>query len=473
MTTIATIAVIAAIVALLLLDPDRNQRTSPGLWVPLAWLLIVCSRPVSLWLRAFGVHSAAIEFSGAEKYLDGSPVDRAVFGLLLLCGAVVVMGRMQQVGRLLRANWSILLFFAYCAVSVLWSPYPDVAFKRWVKAVGDLVMVVIILTEDRPLVAFKRLLMRIGVLLLPLSVLFIKYYPDLGRSYSRDWSPLYSGVATTKNELGFVCLVVGVGLLWFFITAWKDRAAPDRRRRLAVPGSLLVVAMWLLWRSNSMTAIACFLLASVLILAMELPAIRRSWAMVHFSVWTLIAVPFAALFLNFGSGVLESIGRNTTLTGRTGIWSMLLSIPGDSLLGTGFESFWLGTRLTTIWDTFGVQLNEAHNGYLEVFLNLGWAGVLLLGIVIATGYRNAAAELFRSPEGRLKLAYFAAALVYSFTEAGFRMMNPVWIFFLWAACAIPGPQMAKVRLVSLPRLHQHKFSFRRPARRCGTPEKVL
>jgi O-antigen ligase len=81
---------------------------------------------------------------------------------------------------------------------------------------------------------------------------------------------------------------------------------------------------------------------------------------------------------------------------------------------------------------------------LEVFLNLGWAGVSLLGIVIVTGYRNVLCALRRdADEGRLRLAYFVAALVYSFTEAGFRMMDPVWIFFLLSAAKVPQPWTAR------------------------------
>jgi len=150
--------------------------------------------------------------------------------------------------------------------------------------------------------------------------------------------------------------------------------------------------------------------------------------------------------------------RNPTLTNRTGIWALLLPLAGNSFFGTGFESFWLGDRLQSIWNALGAGFNEAHNGYLEVYLNLGWMGLILLGVVIVTGYRNAYNAFCRDPDaGRLRLAYFLAAVVYSFTEAGFRMMNPVWIFFLWATMAVPQLRtvLPQVRLVKVRRvLHQ-------------------
>jgi O-antigen ligase len=114
-------------------------------------------------------------------------------------------------------------------------------------------------------------------------------------------------------------------------------------------------------------------------------------------------------------------------------------LAGNPLVGTGFESFWLGRRLEAAWGLM-VGLQEAHNGYLEVYLNLGWIGVMLLSVVIVAGYRNVMAAFRMTPtEGNLKLAYFVVGMVYNLTEAGFRMMSSVWLLFLWAITAVPKP----------------------------------
>ncbi len=73
---------------------------------------------------------------------------------------------------MLKGNAPVLLFFGYCLFSVMWSDYPDVAFKRWTKGFGDLEMGLIVLTESDPLAALKRLLTRAGFVLIPLSVLY-------------------------------------------------------------------------------------------------------------------------------------------------------------------------------------------------------------------------------------------------------------------------------------------------------------
>ena len=97
----------------------------------------------------------------------------------------------------------------------------------------------------------------------------------------------------------------------------------------------------------------------------------------------------------------------------------------NPLLGTGFESFWLGDRVEEVGRGSVQGIQEAHDGYLEVYLNLGFAGLALLAIVIVTGYRNIFAFFRRHVhDGRLRLAFFTAGMIYSFTEAGFRIIDP-------------------------------------------------
>src|SRR5260370_1969611 len=129
-----------AILGLFVLDWDQNCRTSKGLWIPVIWLWIVGSREVSQWLAALGVGEVRTLVSSTAEYPEGSPVDRGIYTFLLLLGLIVLMKRRSLVSGLLRANAPILLFFLYCAASILWSDYPDISFTRWIKALGDVVM---------------------------------------------------------------------------------------------------------------------------------------------------------------------------------------------------------------------------------------------------------------------------------------------------------------------------------------------
>jgi len=431
--TIAAVVFVIGILGLFLLDRDRDVTTSKGLWIPILWLLINGSRSISTWLQL----EPPVESS--DPYLDGSPFDRTVYLILLAAALIVLVRRSRQVAALFRGNAPIILFFLYCFASIFWSDYTFVAFKHWIKAIGDVMIVMIVFTDQEPEAALKRLLTRVSFILVPLSVLLIKYYGELGRTFNEwTWTYMYTGVSTTKNGLGTICVIYGLVSVWRFFVAYRDREDARRFRKLVAHTTIIAMVAWLFWTSNSITSMSCFLMASGLIMVTNIRVLDRKTWVVHLIIAVMISVSLFALFFDSGGSLVESLGRDSTMTGRTGIWKAVLSVSGNPLIGTGFESFWLGERLQRVWDMTAKGIQEAHNGYLETYLNLGWIGVGLLGVVIVTGYRNALARFRHDPEaGRLALAYFAVGVVYSFTEAGFRMMGPVWVAFLLAVLAVP------------------------------------
>lgn len=430
---LATIVCAFVILGLFLLERDRGVRTSKALWIPTVWVLIAASRMVSGWLQT------APQIQTADQYVDGSPLDRFILGALLAAAIVVLLCRGRRVSAILRMNWPILLFFSYCVVSTLWSDYPDVAFKRWMKALGDLVMVLIVLTDHDRSAAIKRLLARVGFLLVPLSVLFIEYYPHLGQVYSpEEGISVYTGVTMNKNTLGRLCLVIGLASAWRLVSLFRDNF--HRIRHWVAHGAVLAMVLWLLWMANSATSTASFLLGLAVIVFVSLPGKRRR-ARVLLLIGGMASIALLVFVLpDVYAFVVQALGRSTTLTGRTKLWDALLSMHTNPWIGTGFTSFWLGGRLEKIWSLYGWQPNEAHNGYLEIYLNLGWIGLTMLALFLAAGYRNVVATLRRDPEaGSLRLGFFVVALAYNFTESAFRMMIPVWIFLLWAVIAVPQP----------------------------------
>ena len=154
------------------------------------------------------------------------------------------------------------------------------------------------------------------------------------------------------------------------------------------------------------------------------------------------------------SAVLEASGRDSTLTGRTGIWQTVLNEPINPLLGTGYASFWLGDRLQRIWELYpNTPLLQAHNGYIEVYLNLGLVGVALLVGVVWTALRNVQRRLVavQYSTGNLDdslfqsfgIAYMIAYLAYNITEATFMGLNFLFIVFLLLAWDFQRSRMAE------------------------------
>lgn len=428
---IATAAFAFGILALFVLDRDSKRQTSPALWIPIAWLAIGGSRVVSVWL------DPTAQVSVADAYLEGNPLDRNVQAALLSLGVIVLSWRGRKVWQVLGANGALLLFFLYCGVSTLWSDYPDTAFRRWIKALGDLVMALVVVTDRDPSAA-RKLPARVGFLLIPLSIFLMKYYPELARRFNDlTGEPEYTGVATSKNGLGMVCMIFGLGSVWRFLEAYRNEERTRRAGKLLAHGAVVAMAIWLFLWAHSMTALICFVIGVGLLVATAFSAVARRPLAVHLLVGVILLGSFSVVVLGAGGGLLETLGRDPTLTGRTAIWSRVLAMVENPWFGTGFESFWLGERLQRMLTVYR-GINQAHNGYIEVFLNLGWTGVILLVAVLVTGYRNVVATLRRDPDmGRLGLAYFVVGIVANFAEASFKMMSPVWVFFLLAIMVVP------------------------------------
>ena len=426
---LAAVIYVVGIVGLFWLDRAPQAQISKALWIPTTWLMIMCSRPTSMWL------GMSTNKGTADVYVEGSPTDAAVFMALTVAGLIVVIARKDRVEPILRRNWPILFFFLFAAFSILWSDFPYVTFKHWVKGVGDVLMVLIVLTEPSATDAIRRLVTRLGFVLLPLSVLFCKYYPAIGRGRTHGTSEQWRGVTMGKNILGSVCTVLGVGLLWRFRRAYNDREDPRRRGKLVALGTVLGVIVWLLWVSNSMTSICVLAMASAVMLLSGRPVFRRNPALVHLLVLVILGGTVYALFIQ--STLVENLGRDPTLTGRTEIWAEILSLPVSRLVGAGYESFWLGQRLQQVWERFpDMLITEAHNGYLEMYLDLGWIGVSLLACIMISGYRAASAVFRKDPDmGGLYLTWWVAAAIRGMTEAAFRMLSNSWIFFLLAVMA--------------------------------------
>ena len=433
----ASVICACGIAGLFYLGRDRSARTSKALWLPVVYLWIIGSRSVSDWL---GVTPS----NGTNVQLDGSPLDALVYGLLLAAALLVLFWRGKPALTLLTANLPILTYFFYCLVSVSWAYFPGIAFKRWIKALADLAMVLVIVTDGKPVAALTRFISRVGFLLLPTSVLFIKYYGELGRGYTVDGLQMNTGVTTNKNTLGLIVLVVLLGALWNVRALLADKNKPDRGRRLVAQGSLLAFGLALFEMADSATCIACFLLGGAIILVTNLRAIRSRPARMHVLCLAIVLAGGVTLLFGGGASVTHALGRNPNLTGRTEIWERLIPVVPNSIVGAGYESFWIGPGAEKFWRSLSgwwhpETINEAHNGYIEVYLNLGWIGVCLIALILISGYRRVVAAFrLNPPIGGLMLAYIIVSAVYNITEAGFRSPNPMWIFLLLAIVSASG-----------------------------------
>jgi O-antigen ligase len=369
---------------------------------------------------------------------DGNPPDAAFFLILIVLGAVVLARRKISLGEMVRNNVWLTIFFVYCFAAILWSDVPFVAFKRWIKVLGHPIMALVILTHPEPLQALKSVMKRAAVLMLPLSVLFIKYYPHLGR-YFDPWTGEggYAGIHLNKNELGYTCMTFGLFFVWNLAASWHMSDRKRRREELLVTAAFLTVVWWLFSRAGSTTSLVCTVLGGATILLLGTRLVSRRFLGTQIVLALIVAATLEAT-IGVYDRTIESLGKDPTLTDRTAVWGDLFTIDINPVLGAGFESFWLGWRREYMAERWWWHPNQSHNGYIETYVNLGWVGVfLLLGAIFAT-FRKGRAALFRDlDEGRLRLAFLFAILAYNYTEAAFKGVHLVWTMFHIVAIDYP------------------------------------
>jgi O-antigen ligase len=132
------------------------------------------------------------------------------------------------------------------------------------------------------------------------------------------------------------------------------------------------------------------------------------------------------------------------------------------MLGYGFESFWLGDRLEKLWEMYYFKPNMAHNGYLEIFLNLGFIGLgLFIGMLLSCYYKtlkvikantNSAANV-RIDLDRFRMAFLLSFSIFNVTEGGFRSLNFIFVFFLLFVISYPAirQKVPQPSLTGIPR----------------------
>lgn len=489
--TIATYVFLAAVLYMFIRDHKLRPMTSAALWVPFLWFGIIGTRAVTYYFNT------QEQMRSVDMNVDGSPVDALCYGGLLLAAIVILARRNLDWGLILRNNTLLFLFFGYCLISASWSDWPLVSVKRWVKDMGQVLMVLVILTESDRAAAVRALLVRYAYIALPISVLFIKYLPDYGRYYDR-WlfTPMFRGVGMDKNALGAAVTLGCLALVWDLVERapkatdaspqGKESAAAKPAARLTAAqalaarrqkaaskkarvgdwvdvlsrGVLFIMGLWLLDKADSTNAKLCLAMGLALVLLTrrsmmkELKLVRRlGWYLL-----SVIVIGALVYFTPLLDTILIAMGEDPTLTGRTDLWHDLILLQDVPLFGSGYQTFWLEDYINTLWLKYDFRPNNAHNGYLEVYLNLGLVGFgLLIALLTVSLVRLRRELLARAPASALMVALLAISLFYNWSEAMFSTVTSMWFVTLLAAVHYD-PAAALARAA--------------PVRRYGTAQKL-
>lgn len=332
---------------------------------------------------------------------------------------------------------AIVALVALALASAAWSDSPATTMRRGFALVGTSMMALYFASRFK---LREQLQILAGAFGACVAFSFLFGFLHLGRSVDYMEGVWY-GIYTQRNALGTVMVFATlVFLLW-------GRVRPERRW---MAGSLTALAFILILLSGSVTSLVAFCV--VLLSFPMVSLIRRFEQSGRFLILCSVILIAAAWWAGSAfDAVTEAMGRDSSLTGRTELWGASLLFGLDRpLLGYGYNAFWLGLDgpSADIWKIVGWAAPNAHNGLLEIWLDLGIVGV---GIA-AIGFGSYLREAFRLVHETARweyawpLLFLVTLLTLNLTETAFFQGNSIY-WFLYVVAALDLSLMQRQRMI--------------------------
>jgi O-antigen ligase len=319
--------------------------------------------------------------------------------LLLLTLAVIELIRMRV--DLRRLPLPLVAFLVLAALSTAWSAYPGAA------ALGALAAVVtttfgLFLATAIDLTTFVRCLGTALRWILGLSLLFELFvatvirervlpfwvdYSDLQKIpaafyWSRDLlfqGGRIQGIQGNANLLAFAAMLA--------VIVFAVQIAARSASRFWTAGWLVIALLTLaLTRSTTVlvAGVVVGLVAAYLFWVRRVPVERR--APLYLGGGLVAAAGIAAAIV-FRDGLLVLLGKSPDLTNRLGIWDTVLGLAAQRpAAGWGWVGYW-PPWVEPFRDLIvirGVHYYQAHNAWIDVYLQLGILGLVVFGALVLT-----------------------------------------------------------------------------------------
>jgi len=279
----------------------------------------------------------------------------------------------------LRNAW-LLTIPIFCVISTFWSEFPMETLKA---ALEFLITVLIAIWAGscvRPRIFISALFVA-SVIVVALSAAIGKTGVDGGTG-----EVVLLGLFDSKNQLAFHSVV----LLMTSVTIVLDRYQLRILRVLAIASARGAPAALLAAKSAG-SLVFSFPGVLALLLIRSISTLPRLGRLVMFVLGFTLFLPTimgASLFFDDYGAVLDALGKDSSLTGRTYLWEKAVDfINARPLLGIGYQAFWrVGyPPAEDLWRINQVESGAGfhfHNLYLNTGVELGIAGILLLIVLL-------------------------------------------------------------------------------------------
>jgi len=370
---------------------------------------------VFLLFSFIGTQPLAMATATPEERLAGSPLDRLLVPMMTAMGFALIWARREAALEALRANKLLVAVVLFCQASILWSNYPDLTLRRALLLLFVTAISLGLAASIDDLHRFHTRLFQTLVFVILVNLAATALWPDLAVT---DIG--VAGIYGQKNPAGMVAMIVTIVCVTYGFGA--SRAIDQALAALGAALSLFFLLITLSKTSIGLTFLALavgglFWLAQRLGFRFALVALAGLAALVAGFVGLVAVSDFDV------QRILGAFVADTSFTGRDELWGFAWrSALERPWLGHGYGAFWdVGATNdplvklepgTWLGDVKVGIINQAHDGYLELFLHIGipMTLVAVASVFVALGAATRRAITTRGGAG-VQAAYAMMALV--------------------------------------------------------------
>ncbi len=304
---------------------------------------------------------------------------RNVFLLAYIIVALLSVIHWQKMIIGLGLVWPIVLLVAIAWLSNIWTVAEEITYRRCI-AISVTTLMGVYLFVRFDLESLLKFLTVIVAIMAVGCVVWAIAIPDYGLHADADHAGVWRGIFFHKNTTGRV-MVFGLAIV---IAAWIGTDI-NRAFLLGVGAVVLIV---IAGTTSQTTMLGTLVLIAGLIVVRMVRGQALKSVLVTLAVLTVAWHGLLIGLANYDL-ILEALGRDASLTGRTEIWEYTLRYALERpFTGYGYEAFWNGdlspgAQYSAYWGT-----PHSHNSWLEIMIALGIpAALLMLGIILVTMFR--------------------------------------------------------------------------------------
>jgi exopolysaccharide production protein ExoQ len=425
------------------------------IWAVLLLTLFAMGGYVPVLMNGLNAAGSQFQYNTAAS----NPVSRMVIAAMwlgTLVPALRIWTQLRRYGFVLRP----LLPYIFLAVaSIAWSQDAGVSLRKLLSFLLTCIFGLYFAVRF-PIQKQLRIILVCTSLLAVLSIVLIELAPQYALDHGQH-AGAWQGVFQGKNACAMV-MIIGIAAAMVY----RPVSVLTRIGQIAV----MVVFTLVIHMADSSGA-----LVKIAILWIAVPLLShlahyesktRALVSVLLFVGTVVTATFTVAYLPL---ILRLLNRDATLTGRTDLWkAVLLSIFKHPLLGYGYGAFWLGLRGESANVVLAVKwaVPHAHNGYLDIWLSLGAAGLVLFGFALARALRRIW-QVLLAEDLRQNLWFISVVLLtltYNLDESVL-IITPslMWILFVSAVCGLELHAYKQARFADSPNSISDSIYRYRPA----------